>query len=82
MIRRDLTKMTLDIYETDIITKITQRFNEDVKSHMTYNAPDTPHKGILHNQETDKNIIHSIEEIQEWCRITNIPCETLTTRII
>ena len=49
---------------------------------MTYNAPDTPHKGILHNQETDKNIIHSIEEIQDWCRITNIPCETLTTRII
>ena len=60
MIRRDLTKMTLDIYETDIITKITQGFNEDVKSHMTFNTPDTTHQGVVLNQwiETKYHMIY------------------------
>ena len=42
--------MTLKIYQPDIITKMTQGFNKDVKSIMTFNTPATPHKGIVCNQ--------------------------------
>ena len=49
-INHDLTKMTLDISQTDIITKITQGYNEDEKSLINFNTPATPHKGIVCNQ--------------------------------
>ena len=49
---------------------------------MTFNTPATPHKGIVRNQETDKNIRRPTEEIQEWRRITTIPCQALMTQII
>ena len=51
-IKRDLTKMTLNIFQPGIINKINQGFNEDVKSLVTFDTPDTPHKGIVRNQET------------------------------
>ena len=35
IIKIDLTKMTLKIYQPDLINKMTQVFNEDVKSLMT-----------------------------------------------
>ena len=49
-IKHYLTKMTLKIYQPDIITNMTQGFNKDMKSLMTFNIPDTPHKGIVCNQ--------------------------------
>ena len=49
----DLTKITLKIYQQDIITKTIQGFKEERKSLMTFNTPATPHDGIVHNQETD-----------------------------
>ena len=52
MIKSDLTKMTLNISQPDIITNMTQGFKKDVKSMMTFNTAATPHKGILRNQET------------------------------
>ena len=36
--------------------KMTQVFNNDVKLLMTFNTPDTPHKGILLKQETGTKI--------------------------
>ena len=48
-IKRDLTKTTLNISQTDIINKKTQGFNEDLKSLMTFNTPATPYKGIVRN---------------------------------
>ena len=57
-IKRDLTNMTLNIYQPDIINKMNQGFNGDVKLLMTFNTPDTPHQGIVSNQEIDtKNTI-------------------------
>ena len=52
-IKRDLTNMTLNIFQPHIITKVTQGFNKDVKSLLTFNTPDTPYKGIVRRQETD-----------------------------
>ena len=49
-IKRDLTKMTLKIYQPHLITKMTQGFNEDVKSLITLNNPDILHMGIVQNQ--------------------------------
>ena len=40
-----LTNMTLKISQPDLITKMTQEFNEGVKSLITFNTIDTPHKG-------------------------------------
>ena len=51
-VRRDLTKMTLKIYQPHLITKMTQLFNEYVKSFICFNIPSSPHKGIVSNQET------------------------------
>ena len=55
-INRDLTKMTLTIYQPDLITNMNQGFNEDMKLLMTFNTTSTPHKGIIRNQETDTKI--------------------------
>ena len=49
-IKRDLTKMTLNIYQTDLITNLTQIFNKDVKSFIFFNTPATPRNGIVRNQ--------------------------------
>ena len=48
-IKHDLTNMTLNIYQLDIINNTNQGFNGDVKSRMTFNTPATPHKGIVRN---------------------------------
>ena len=55
-IKRDLTNMTLNIYQTYLITKTIQGFNEDVKSPMTLNNPSKTHKGIVYNKEKGTNI--------------------------
>ena len=49
-IKRDLTKMTLNISEPYLIINMTQVFNKDVKSLTTFNTPDIPNKGIVRNQ--------------------------------
>ena len=38
-IERGLTNNTLNIYQPHLITKITQGFNKDVKSLITFNTP-------------------------------------------
>ena len=53
MINLDLTNMILKIYQTDLINKMTQLFNKDVKSLMNFNTPATAHKGIERIQEKD-----------------------------
>ena len=62
MIKRDLAKMTHNISQPELISKINQGFNKDVKSLMTFNNPDKPHKVIVCNQETDTkyNAIYKI----------------------
>ena len=45
MIKRDLTKMTLNISQPHLITKTT-----NMKSLMNLNTPDTLHTGIVWNQ--------------------------------
>ena len=42
--------MTLNTYQTHLITKIIQVFNEYLKSLVTFNNPDTSHEGIVRNQ--------------------------------
>ena len=37
-------------YNPDSLHYINENFTEDVKSLMTFNAPATPYKGIVHNQ--------------------------------
>ena len=48
-IKRDLTNITLNIYQPDLITKITQGFNKYMKHIMNFNTPATPYKGIVRN---------------------------------
>ena len=55
--------MTLKISQLDLITKMTQGFNEDLKSIMHLNTLDTSHKGIVRNQETDINISYYLQKI-------------------
>ena len=61
-IKRDLTNMTLNIYQPDIINKMNQGFNGDVKSLMTFNTPATPHQVIVSNQETDTKMLYDINK--------------------
>ena len=61
-IKRDLTNMTLNISQPDIINKMNQGFNGDVKSLMTFNTSDTPHQGIVCNQEKYTNISDNIQK--------------------
>ena len=60
-INRDLNMITLNISQPYLINKMTQVFNEDVKSLMTFNTPATPHKGIVRNQETDTKISYDLQ---------------------
>ena len=62
MIKRDLTKTTINIFQPYLINKTTQGFNEDVKSLMTFNTPTTPHKVIVCNQEADTKILYNIHK--------------------
>ena len=39
---------------------MTQGFNEDAKLLIIFDTPGTPHKGIVHHQETDTKISHDI----------------------
>ena len=55
--------MTLNISQPDISNKMTQRFNKDVKSLMTFNTPYTPYQGIVCNQEKDTNIADNLQKI-------------------
>ena len=48
--------MALNISLPDLITRITQEFNEGMKSLMTFNTPSTPHGWIFRNQYIDINI--------------------------
>ena len=63
MIKLELTKMNLKIYQPDLINKMTQGFNKYVKSLMILNTPDTPHKGILSKQEIDVKIPYNLQKI-------------------
>ena len=62
-IKCNLTNMTLNISQPDISKKMTQGFNKDVKSLMTFNTPDTPHQGIVWNQEKYTNISDNLQKI-------------------
>ena len=44
MIKCEITKIPLKIYQQHLIIKTTQVLNEEVKSLMIFNTPDTPHK--------------------------------------
>ena len=63
MVKHNLTKMTLKISQLYLITKMNQGFNEDLKSLMRFNTPDTSYKGIVRNQETDINISYYLQKI-------------------
>ena len=54
--------MNLNISQPDIIKKMTQGFNKDVKLIMTFNTPDTPHQGIVCNQEKYTNISDNLRK--------------------
>ena len=56
MMKHDFDKTILRTYQPCLVNKMTQRFNENVKSLMTFNNPSTPHEGIIINQETDPQI--------------------------
>ena len=62
-IKCNFTKMNLNISQLDIIKKMTQGFNKDVKLIMTFNTPDTPHQGIVCNQEKYTNISENLQKI-------------------
>ena len=49
-IKRELTNITIKISQPDLINKMTQVFNKDIKSLVIFNIPDTPYKGNVHNQ--------------------------------
>ena len=53
-IKCDRTKMTLKISQPHLIAKMTQLFNNDVKSLMTFNTQGTPHKGIVNAEKGGK----------------------------
>ena len=48
--KHDLAKTTLKIYQTHIITRITQGFNDDLKLCMNLNTPDKMRKRVVLNQ--------------------------------
>ena len=62
MINHDITNMNLNIYQPDIITKMTQVFNKYVKSLMCFKTPATPHKGIVCYKETDTKIPYDLHK--------------------
>ena len=61
-IKWDLSKMTLKIYQPHIITNMTKGLKKYMKLLMNFNNPDTPHKGIVRNQETDTTISYDLQK--------------------
>ena len=62
MIKRNLTKTTLKISQPRLINNMTQVFNKYTKLLMTLNTSATPHQGIVHNKETNKNISFNLQK--------------------
>ena len=54
-INLDLINTTLMISQLHLIKKMSEEFNNNMKTIMNFNTPDTPHKGIARNQEIYKN---------------------------
>ena len=54
--------MNLKISQPDLINNMTQGFNEDRKSLMTFNTPSKPHKGIVCSQESDKTKSYNLQK--------------------
>ena len=63
MIKRDLTKMTLNICQPDPINRMIRGFNGDMKSLMTFNTPATPYKGVLLNKKIDTKASDDLQKI-------------------
>ena len=61
-IKRDLTNMTLNIYQPYIINKMNHGFNGKLKSLMNFNTPATPHNWIVSNQEKATKISYNIHK--------------------
>ena len=61
-IKCGLTKMTFQIYQPHLITQMTKKFNEDMKSLMILNALNTLHKWILIHQETYTKMPHNLRK--------------------
>ena len=64
-IKRDLTKMNLNIYQQDRTTNMIQRFNKYVKSLMTFNTQLHQIRALCVVKKKTQNIIQSTEEIKE-----------------
>ena len=55
-IKRDLNNITLNISQSHLISKLTQVFNDEVKSLMTLNTPMQHTSGLYKKKETGTNI--------------------------
>ena len=55
-IKRDLNNITLNISQSHLISKLTQGFNDEVKSLMTLNTPMQHTSGLYKKKETGTNI--------------------------
>ena len=49
-IKRDLAKMTLKVSQLDLINKMMQGLNGELKSQINFNNPATTHQGVVRNQ--------------------------------
>ena len=74
-IKRDLTKMTINISQPDITNNMDQLFNKEMKQCINFNNQATPQRGLCVIEKRTQNNIPYIEKIQEWRRISNIHCE-------
>ena len=61
-IKWDVAKINLNIYQPHLITKMTQKFNKDIKSIITFNNPAISHKGIIHNQDKYTKILNNLQK--------------------
>ena len=60
-IKHDLSEMMIKIYQPNIITKMNQGVNKDMKSLMTFNKPTAQHKGVVSYPVTDTKISNNIQ---------------------
>ena len=44
------------IFQPRLTAKISQGFNDDMRSIITFNTPSTPHKGVYVNIKREQNI--------------------------
>ena len=61
-IKRDFANMILKISQPDLINKMIQVFNKDVKSIINSNTLARPYKNIVRNQETDTKISYDLQK--------------------